>query len=242
MRYVDTQKREEEVLELVVKSYIKESKPISSGYLCEKFKLPYSSATVRNIMEILEKRGLLSHIYTSSGRVPTKEGFKKYVKMLKKRRFREKKLNIILSTSSMEEFILKAVDILANLSGYLSLGAISFHKKKILFRGTRFIFEQPEFEDIRKVRALFYLLEVKMNILYELLFSYLDKQISVLIGDEIGAKEIEDCSLVISGLQAKNIGASLALLGPMRMDYAKAISLLSAVRKKLEEFIGGESE
>ncbi len=242
MRYVDTQKREEEILELVVESYIKESKPISSGYLCEKFKLSYSSATIRNIMESLEKRGLLSHIYTSSGRVPTKEGFKKYVKMLRKRRFKEKKLNINLSTSNVEEFILKAVDILANLSGYLSLGAISFHKKRVLFRGTRFIFEQPEFEDIKKVKDLFYLLEVRINILYKLLFSYLDKHINILIGDEIGAKEIADCSLVISGLQAKNMGASLAILGPIRMNYAKAISLLSAVRKKLEEFIGGKDE
>jgi len=242
MRHIDTQKREEEILELVVKSYIKESKPISSGYLCEKFKLPYSSATIRNIMETLEKKGLLSHIYTSSGRVPTKEGFKKYVKMLKKRRFKEKKLNINLSTSSIEEFILKAVDILANLSGYLSLGAISFYKKKILFRGTRFIFEQPEFEDIKKARDLFYLLEVRINILYELLFSYSNKQISILIGDEIGAKEIADCSLVISGLQTKNVGACLALLGPIRMDYAKAISSLYTVRKKLEEFIGGKDE
>ena len=242
MRYVDTQKREEEILELVVESYIKESKPISSGYLCEKFKLSYSSATIRNIMESLEKRGLLSHIYTSSGRVPTKEGFKKYVKMLRKRRFKEKKLNINLSTSNVEEFILKAVDILANLSGYLSLGAISFHKKRVLFRGTRFIFEQPEFEDVKKVKDLFYLLEVRINILYKLLFSYLDKHINILIGDEIGAKEIADCSLVISGLQAKNMGASLAILGPIRMNYAKAISLLSAVRKKLEEFIGGKDE
>ena len=240
MRHIDTKKREEEILELVVESYIKESRPISSGYLCQQFKLPYSSATIRNVMEGLERRGFLSHIHTSSGRVPTKEGFKKYVKMLRKKRFKERKIKMNLSAHNIEEIILKAVDILANLSGYLSLGALSFGEKKVLFRGTRFIFEQPEFEDLDRLRALFYLLEVKINILHKLLFSYLDEHINILVGDEIGAKEISDCSLVISGFQIKKIEASLALLGPMRMDYVRAISPICAVRRKLKELIGGE--
>ncbi|RKY40351.1 MAG: hypothetical protein DRP76_02125 [Candidatus Omnitrophota bacterium] len=238
MRHIDTKKREEEILQLVVESYIKESNPISSGYLCQRFKLPYSSATVRNVMESLEKRGFLSHIHTSSGRVPTEEGFRKYVKMLRKKQFKERKIKMDLSARSIEEIILKAVDILANLSGYLSLGALSFGREKVLFRGTRFIFEQPEFEDLEKARALFYLLEVKISILYKLLFSSLDEHINILVGDEIGAKEISDCSLVISGLQIKKIEASLALLGPMRMDYARAISSICTVRRKLKELIG----
>ncbi|UCC95728.1 MAG: heat-inducible transcription repressor HrcA, partial [Candidatus Omnitrophota bacterium] len=79
VRLANSREREEELLDLLVESYIQESRPISSTYLCDKYHLPYSSATVRNILENLEKRGYLSHVHTSSGRVPTKGGFKHYV-------------------------------------------------------------------------------------------------------------------------------------------------------------------
>ena len=82
VRYLDHQKRQDEILELVIKSYIEEGRPVSSEYLRERFKLPFSSATLRNIMSELEDLGYLSHLHTSSGRVPTQSGFRYYVDSL----------------------------------------------------------------------------------------------------------------------------------------------------------------
>ncbi|MCD6228747.1 MAG: HTH domain-containing protein [Candidatus Omnitrophica bacterium] len=239
MRHIDTRERESQILELVVKSYIKESKPISSSYLCDKFNLSCSTATVRNIMESLEKKGLLSHVYTSSGRVPTKEGFKHYIENIKDELLKEElSLEVEIDVNQdLEEVFNKALDILTTLSGYTSLIAISGWGERLLLRGIRYIFEQPEFEDINKLKALFYVLEVKMDIIQELLFGYIDEQFKVLVGDEIGCEEISECSLVISGFHQEKISASLALLGPMRMDYVRAIPTLYAVRKKLEGLI-----
>jgi transcriptional regulator of heat shock response len=248
MRQIDTKKRENQILDLVVASHIKESKPISSSYLCQKHHLSYSAATVRNIMESLEKKGLLSHVHTSSGRVPTQEGFKRYVEHLREEEILGPNLPSLVGEMEVRldveencdlgSLFNRTLDLLAEMSGYTSLVAISGYEERFFFRGTRFILNQPEFESISRLRSLFYALEVRINELQELLFNYLlDEEINILIGDDIGFEEISDCSLVISGVHRQDLAASLALLGPMRMDYVRAASTLYSIKKKLEQIL-----
>ena len=49
-----------------------------------KYQLPYSSATIRNEMNFLENYGYLEKTHISSGRVPSKEGYRFYVHNLGK--------------------------------------------------------------------------------------------------------------------------------------------------------------
>lgn len=70
-------KRQESILKLIVEHYIKLAKPISSNLICKKLKC--SSATVRNEMASLEEIGLLEKTHTSSGRIPSEEGYRYYV-------------------------------------------------------------------------------------------------------------------------------------------------------------------
>ena len=250
VKHIDNRAREKEILGLIIDSYIKESRPISSGYLCAECRLNYSPATVRNIMLSLEQQGLVSHIHTSSGRVPTKEGFKRYVDNLTEEEVnRQYPLDLdsyALADLDMDDMISLSLDNLARSSGYASLIAVSGRPASpagredgFFYRGMRFILEQPEFEDIERLRHVFYALEVRMEDLQHLLFDYLDDKIKILIGDDIGFEEISDCSLVISGLRQKNLGMSLALLGPMRMNYAKAASCLNSVRNQLSQAVLG---
>ncbi|MFA5271777.1 MAG: hypothetical protein WC412_05505 [Candidatus Omnitrophota bacterium] len=244
LKTIDTKERENEILNLIVETYIKESKPISSSHLCQKYNLPYSSATIRNIMEALEEKGFLSHIHTSSGRVPTKKGFRYYVEHLKKEEMAgnyELELSICDSHSRGEQDIDRALDLLSENSGYASFLAVSGKDHKLFFRGTRFMLEQPEFEDIRKLKSVFYALEVKLNQLEELMLHYFNEQVKILIGDEMGFEEISDCSLVLSGSGKKSVSYSLALLGPMRMDYVKAVSSLCSIKKQFEEILEGNT-
>jgi transcriptional regulator of heat shock response len=236
VKHVDAKEREFDILDLIIKSYIQESKPISSHHLCECYGLSYSSATIRNIMESLEKKGFLSHIHTSSGRVPTKNGFKYYVSHINEESFTQEypvTLNVE-APADINELIERSLDTLAQASGYTSLLALSGREEKLLFRGARFMLEQPEFEDINRLKNLFYALEVKINQLYNLLFAYLDEKMKIFIGDDIGFAEIADCSLLISGAREKEMSFSLGLLGPIRMDYIKASSCLYSIRTKLK--------
>ncbi len=240
VKAVNTKERESEILNLLVEAYIKETKPISSQRLCEKYKLPYSSATVRNVLETLEKKGFLSHIHTSSGRVPTTKGFKYYVECLKQEEMEKNypmQLQFYKRIADRGQVINNALDVLAENSGYASFLAISGQNHKLFFRGTRFILEQPEFENIERLKSVFYTLEVKLNQIEELLLNYFDEQMKILVGDEIGFEDIADCSLVVSGSGEKKILYSLALLGPIRMDYIRAASCINSVKNQLEEII-----
>ena len=240
-RTVDIKDREREILGLIIDSYIEESRPISSAYLCHKHHLPCSSATIRNIMVSLEKQGLLSHIYTSSGRVPTQEGFRCYVENFDDPDSRQAySVNLGLYTipaPSIEEIINHTLDALVQLSGYTSLMAVSGRDEKVSFRGMRFMLEQPEFEDVSRLKDVFYALEVKMEALQSLLFNCIDDKIRILIGDDIGFEEISNCSLVVSGLREKNLSFAFALLGPMRMNYNKAVSCLCSVKNQFKETV-----
>jgi heat-inducible transcriptional repressor len=70
------------VLNLIVESYLKLGKPISSGFIAQKSEISASPATVRNIMVRLEEQSYLFQPYTSAGRIPTDKGLRFYVNKL----------------------------------------------------------------------------------------------------------------------------------------------------------------
>ncbi len=236
---MDPKQRERQILGLVVDSYIEESRPISSAYLCKKYNLSCSSATVRNIMVALERQGLLSHIYTSSGRVPTKEGFKLYIESFQEDSYQDYPVTISFYSApqpTLDDIVDHTLDALS-LSGYTSLVAVSGQDRMLFFKGLRFMLEQPEFENIARLKDILYILEVKMNDIGKLLCSYEDDKIRILIGDDIGFNEIADCSLLVSGLKERDYRLALALLGPMRMNYTRAASCLYSVKNRLEQLL-----
>ena len=71
--------RKKKVLQAIVEEYINTAEPVSSNALISKYDLNYSSATIRNEMADLEKKGLLDKMHTSSGRVPSAKGYRYYV-------------------------------------------------------------------------------------------------------------------------------------------------------------------
>jgi heat-inducible transcriptional repressor len=68
-----------EVLNLIVETYLRCGRPVSSGAIAQTRKFDGSSATVRNIMAKLEEQGFLSKPHTSAGRIPTDKGLRFYV-------------------------------------------------------------------------------------------------------------------------------------------------------------------
>ena len=76
--------RKKKVLQAIVEEYINTAEPVSSNALIAKYDLNCSSATIRNEMADLEKKGLLDKMHTSSGRVPSAKGYRYYVDELLK--------------------------------------------------------------------------------------------------------------------------------------------------------------
>ena len=71
--------RKKKILRAVVSENIKKPQAISSKDLKEKYLEEVSTATIRNDLMALEEMGYLFQPHTSAGRVPTAEGFKKYI-------------------------------------------------------------------------------------------------------------------------------------------------------------------
>ncbi|WP_457677958.1 heat-inducible transcriptional repressor HrcA [Thermovibrio sp.] len=74
--------RERDVLLKVVELYLREGEPVGSRTLQKTYSLPFSPATIRNVMADLEDKGFLYQPHTSAGRVPTDEGLKVYINSL----------------------------------------------------------------------------------------------------------------------------------------------------------------
>jgi heat-inducible transcriptional repressor len=71
--------RQRDILRMVVFEYVQSGRAVGSRTVVEKYRLPLSSATIRNEMAALEEVGLLQVLHTSGGRVPTDAGYRYYV-------------------------------------------------------------------------------------------------------------------------------------------------------------------
>jgi len=78
----DLPERQRLILKEIVDRYIRLREPVSSRMILEDYGLSVSSATVRNDMNDLEAAGYIEKPYSSSGRIPTKRGYRFFVDWL----------------------------------------------------------------------------------------------------------------------------------------------------------------
>ena len=77
---VELTERRRQVLKAVIQHYIDVASPVASHEIAQD--VGVSSATIRNEMSALEEAGLLTHLHTSAGRVPTDAGYRYFVENL----------------------------------------------------------------------------------------------------------------------------------------------------------------
>jgi heat-inducible transcriptional repressor len=74
--------RAKKILHAVVSEYLSTGEAVGSQTITRRYTLDVSPATVRNVMSDLEEMGLLRHLHTSAGRIPTDRGLRYYVDTL----------------------------------------------------------------------------------------------------------------------------------------------------------------
>src|SRR3954465_2798586 len=72
-------RRERQVLEAVIRTYVETAEAAGSRTLSQRSGLGVSPATIRNTMSDLEEKGFLFHPHTSAGRIPTHKAYRTYV-------------------------------------------------------------------------------------------------------------------------------------------------------------------
>lgn len=116
--------RQNKILQAIVRQYTSTGQPVGSKHLAEELPFKVSSATVRNEMAVLERAHLIAKEHSSSGRVPSKEGYRYYVDhLLDPQAVTDNDLVVIqnsLGTSfqKIDEIISHSADILSNLTSY----------------------------------------------------------------------------------------------------------------------------
>lgn len=127
--------RQEKVLEIIIREYVKSVTPVGSKLICDE--LNCSSATVRNEMSILESVGYLEKTHISSGRVPSEKGYRYYVDNLMKPKEMTGeemlKLQTIFNNNKLEinDCLKRSLEIISDLTDYTSvvLGSSSSENK-----------------------------------------------------------------------------------------------------------------
>lgn len=118
-----------EIFKAIVDEFIKTAEPVGSKTLQQKYNLSYSSATIRNDMQVLEEMGYLEKMHTSSGRIPSTLGYKFYCENLLGNSSLDKKMEVAIrdafeaSNMNIEEAVRHSCSILSEMTN-MTAGAI----------------------------------------------------------------------------------------------------------------------
>ncbi len=110
-------------------------------------------------------------------------------------------------------------------------------RERLYLGGTTTMLEQPEFHDVEKVKDLLLMLEEE-ELIKDILHAHVGDGLEVTIGRENENSRIQDCSIITATyhLEGELLG-TIAVMGPTRMKYGKAMSLLEYMNTNLAEVI-----
>lgn len=74
--------REEIVLKTIIDEFVQSNEPVGSRFISKTGMLKLGPASIRNIMSDLEDKGYIMQPHTSSGRIPSDEGYRYYIDKL----------------------------------------------------------------------------------------------------------------------------------------------------------------
>ena len=113
----------------------------------------------------------------------------------------------------------------------------SSRRERLYLGGTTQMLEQPEFHDVEKVKDTLLMLEEE-ELMKDILHAHMGDGLEVTIGQENEDKHFKDSSIITATyhLDGELLG-TIAVLGPTRMEYAKAMSLLEYMNQNLTDVI-----
>jgi len=245
--------RQEALLASIIKEYIETARPVSSKFLEKTGFFGLSSATIRAEMNELERLGYLTHLYTSSGRIPTDKAYRFFVDNLIDEEdceltadYKRKIKMVIQKTEKEPREINKAVaQLLSELSDNLVIAGIP-EESEFFKVGLSSLFEFPEFREFERAFRLADFFDE-----FEEVFNRLEKMfwgnsaiinedegedIKIFIGRENPVRDIKDETVMLARYNLPfNYKGSLTLIGPTRMDYGRNIGLIKYTTEELNK-------
>ena len=131
--------------------------------------------------------------------------------------------------------------ILREILDWLQERLLAAADRRVYIEGAANILKQPEFQDARAAGPVLSALEDE-DVVTDLLRATSEREVWVTIGSEHRHEELRGTSVVAAPyrMQGRPVGA-LGIVGPTRMQYGRAISLVRYLALSLSEILGESS-
>ena len=231
--------RRQRVLAALIEEYVARAMPVGSRTLAERYGLGVSSATVRNDLSALEEEGYISQPHTSAGRIPTDNGYRAFVDELVESGALSDDAGQVGQIEDLKRSATELDDLLERTSKALTqftdcLSIVTppdqSHPKRL---GIMSLMRQPEFAQTEALLPIMQVLEDDTVLFHVLDATAAGDNPQVRIGKENETEELAGVSVVACRYGIGMDGGIVAVIGPTRMNYTKALTAVRVASRAL---------
>lgn len=227
--------RQKNILEFVIKDYVRNNRPVASVRVHKKTLAQTSTATIRKEMSALDQLGFLQQEYSSGGRTPTQKAYRYFVDHCIEsfQSSSSQQTNIHSGRYAHGEKSFSAIG--AILAKELSLfSAVGFFGKerKVSACGAEHFFTLPELQSYSMLNDFGYVLDHIEDVLWK--YRCVKEQtvkFSVFIGGENPVLQMRSFSVFRLAEKKQHRDIVSFSLGPMRIDYERAVAIITALMR-----------
>lgn len=232
--------RRQRVLAALIEEYVAHALPVGSRTLTERYRFGVSPATIRNELSALEEDGYISQPHTSAGRIPTDHGYRAFVDdlvesgMVSEDDEANEAIGRLRETASeLDELLDRTSKALSQFTDCLSVVTPPGFAHPSL-TGIMSLMRQPEFTYTEALLPVMQVLEDDTVLLHVLdATAPSSDSPHVRIGSENETEELSGVSVVACRYGIGPNGGIVAVIGPTRMDYTKALAAVRIASKTL---------
>lgn len=211
------------LLDTVIDCYLDKGEPVGSKFLNSLQAVDYAPSTLRKYLNALEKQGMVYQPYNSSGRIPTLQWLSAYLDS----RLSERPDDVDLPLNDARKGLKSLVEALGEVSDGVVVGFI--RNDEYYYLGINNLLRDDMIDEYSATRTIVRFIEEKKVV------AFIDKKI--LKNQEVYYTFVNDADTLISCVYVKvnleGYDAVLSIVGPLRVNYKKNISILKKVLESL---------
>lgn len=211
------------LLDTVIDCYLDKGEPVGSKFLNSLEAVNYAPSTLRKYLNALEKQGMVYQPYNSSGRIPTLQWLSAYLDS----RLSERPDDLDLPLNDARKGLKTLVEALGEVSDGVVVGFI--RNDEYYYLGINNLLRDDMVDEYSATRTIVRFIEEKKVV------AFIDKKI--LKNQEVYYTFVNDADTLISCVYVKvnleGYDAVLSIVGPLRVNYKKNISILKKVLESL---------
>lgn len=211
------------LLDTVIDCYLDKGEPVGSKFLNSLEAVDYAPSTLRKYLNALEKQGMVYQPYNSSGRIPTLQWLSAYLDS----RLSECPDDLDLPLNDARKGLKSLVEALGEVSDGVVVGFI--RNDEYYYLGINNLLRDDMIDEYSATRTIVRFIEEKKVV------AFIDKKI--LKNQEVYYTFVNDADTLISCVYVKvnleGYDAVLSIVGPLRVNYKRNISILKKVLESL---------